>query len=32
MSLRLGVNTTKYIMQDWPVDDIIIESVTILNQ
>lgn len=24
--------TTKYRMQDWPVDDVIIESVTILNQ
>ncbi|MCK5030475.1 MAG: peptidylprolyl isomerase, partial [Thermoplasmatales archaeon] len=26
------VTTTKYRMQDWPVDDVIIESVTILNQ
>jgi peptidyl-prolyl cis-trans isomerase B (cyclophilin B) len=24
--------TTKYRMQDWPVDDVIIEGVTILNQ
>ena len=26
------VTTTKYSMEDWPVDDVIIESVTILNQ